>query len=239
MELKTIGIFSLTLLTLFGFSGCQDEKSHIKLDGKKLLEKKCSQCHNLDLPPKTFEDEKAPPMMAVAFHIKDFIKATNESEKIPKGIEFIKDYVINPSVEKSFCDKKSLQTYGVMPSQKGNVTQDELEAIAKYMFKHYTVKNLTQAQKIENELRKMDPAELLARKQSCLGCHKKDKDLVGPSFAKIAKRYKDDTQHIENSIKNGSSKHWKGYHGVVMPKFENKTSQQDREILAKWILKQN
>jgi len=227
----------LVCMFMIGFTGCQ-EKKHTDLDGKKLLEQKCSVCHNLDLPPKTFVDEKAPPMMAVAFHIKDFIPASNESEKIPKAIDFVKDYVIHPSKEKSFCDKKSLQTYGVMPSQKGNVTQEELQAIGEYMFEHYTIKNLTEAQAIQNRLKKMPVGKRLALQKNCLTCHRVDKDLVGPSFAKIAQRYKGDTLYIAERIKNGSKGRWKVSHGAIMPAFKATTTLEDQEILAKWIVKQ-
>ncbi len=228
-----VTLFTLLLL----FSACE-QKQHANLDGKKLLEQKCSACHNLDLPPKTFEDEKAPPMMAVAFHIKDFIHAANESEKIPKAIDFVKDYVINPSASKSFCDKESLKTYGVMPSQKGNVTQEELQAIAEYMFSHYTVKNLTEAQAAINRLKKMPAGKRLAIQKNCLSCHREKKDLVGPSFAKIAKRYKGDVLYIAKRIKNGSKGEWKAFHGALMPAFKDKTTLKERETLAKWIVEQ-
>jgi len=230
-------VVTLVCFCLVIFSGCE-QKQKPELDGKKLLQEKCSQCHNLDLPPKTFKDEKAPPMMAVAFHIKDFIPATDESEKIPKAIDFVKDYVINPSASKSFCDKKSLETYGVMPSQKGKVTQDELEAIAEYMFAHYTVKNLTEAQAAINRLKKMPAGKRLAIQKNCLTCHRVDKDLVGPSFVKIAKRYKGDVLYIAQQIKSGSKGKWQAFHGAVMPPFKDKTSLEEREILAKWIVSQ-
>jgi len=233
--MKNSFFYAVLLILLVG---CQQKQSS-NLDGKKLLEQKCSQCHNLDLPPKTFQDEKAPPMMAVAFHIKDFIKASSESDKIPKAIDFVKDYVVNPSASKSFCDKKSLQTYGVMPSQKGKVTQDELQAIAEYMFEHYTVKNLTAAQAIENKLRKMPKGKRLALQNKCLGCHKPKRDLIGPSFAKIAQRYKNNSSEIAKSIADGSKQRWKGYHSVMMPSFKDKISKADRESIAAWILQQH
>ena len=225
----------LATLLFFVFTGCE-QKQHSNIDGKKLLEQKCSKCHNLDLPPKTFKDEKAPPMMAVSFHIKDFIKASSESDKIPKAIEFVKDYVVNPSASKSFCDKESLKTYGVMPSQKGKVTQDELQAIAEYMFSHYTVKNMNAAQNLQNKLMKMPKGKRLALQYNCLGCHKIDKDLVGPSFAKIAKRHVNDIQTIQKSIENGSKGKWKGYRGAIMPAFGAKISAADIQVLAKWIV---
>lgn len=231
MLFKTIFI----VLFVFIFSGCNTQKtSH--LDGEKLLEQKCASCHNLDLPPKTFEDEKAPPMMAVAFHIKDYIHASSQSDKIPKAIEFVKDYVIYPSASKSFCDKKSLESYGVMPSQKKLVTEDELEAIATYMFAHYTLKNLTQAQNLQNRLNKMPKGERLALKNNCLSCHKVNKDLVGPSFERIAKRYKGDIMQMQKSIKNGSAKQYENSHGAIMPAFGKKLNDKEIETLSKWIV---
>ncbi|WP_151900534.1 c-type cytochrome [Sulfurimonas hydrogeniphila] len=224
----------IILISILFFTACEP-KSHSNLNGKQLLEQKCSKCHNTDLPPKTFQDEKAPPMMAVAFHIKDFIKASSESDKIPKAVEFVKDYVVNPSASKSFCDKESLRTYGVMPSQKGKVTQDELEAIAEYMFEHFTIKNLTAAQDLQNRLNAMPKGKRIALKHNCLSCHKINKDLVGPSFNKIAKRYKENITQIAQSIKNGSAKKWKGYRNAIMPAFGEKISNDDIETLSKWI----
>ncbi len=224
-------LFPLALVT-----GCQ-EKQHPHLDGKKLLEQKCSKCHNTDLPPKSFADEKAPPMMAVAFHIKDFIHASSESDKIPKAIEFVKDYVIHPSASKSFCDKESLKEYGVMPSQKGKVTQDELQAIAEYMFSHFTVKNLTAAQALANRLAKMPQGQRLALQNNCFSCHKKDKKLVGPSFETIAKRYNGKITTIEQSIKNGSHKKYKSSRGAIMPAFGKKLSDKEIKSISEWIVK--
>ena len=222
-------------LVAFAMLGCQ-EKKHLNLDGKKLLEQKCSSCHNLDLPPKTFDNEIAPPMMAVSFHVADFIKVNEESERIPKAIEFVKDYVVSPSVKKSFCDKESLASYGLMPSQKGKVTQDELQAIAEYMFSHFTTKNLQEEQAIQQKLNKMPKGERLALKNNCLTCHKVDRDLVGPSFKFIANKYQNDTTVIEDSIKNGSVKKYKKFRGVMMPSFKDKISQEDIKTISKWIV---
>ena len=227
-------VLYFTVLAALLILGCSDKKESFKrLDGKALIEQKCSSCHNLDLPPKTFEDEKAPPMMAVAFHIRDFIKAGSKAEKIPKAIEFVKDYVINPSVEKSFCDKQSLKIYGLMPSQKGLVTQDELEAIAEYMFEHFTQKNLIEAQKLAQKLKKMPKGERIATKYNCLGCHRVDKDIVGPSFGAIAEKYSGDIARIESGIKDGSAKKWKK--SAIMPSFKGKMSDEEIEEVSRWI----
>ena len=225
----------LAVVVLLSFAGCSQGKKANNLDGKKLLEQKCTKCHNIDLPPKTFEDEKAPPMMAVAFHIKDFIKTEDESQRIPKAVAFVKDYVINPSASKSFCDKESLKTYGVMPSQKGKVTQDELQAIAEYMFSHFTEKNLNEAQLLENKLNAMPKGERLALKNNCLSCHKVDKKIVGPAFRDIALQKGNSLEVLIHSIKNGSKKKYASSKGAVMPAF-NKLSDADVKTIAEWIL---
>ena len=224
----------LLTLSLIIFSGCDDKPASAKLDGKKLLKQKCSSCHNIDLPPKSYENEVAPPMMAVAFHIVGFTKVNVESQRVPKAIEFVKDYVINPSASKSYCDKQSLESYGVMPSQKGKVTQDELEAIASYMFAHFTQKNLAKEQAFINKLRAMPKGQQIALKNNCLGCHKRDKKIVGPSFNAIALRYKNDIQTIQEGIKNGSKGKWKDSHGALMPPFKN-ISEEDLQELSQWI----
>jgi len=226
----------ILMILLFIFSGCENKSTNKpQLDGKKLIKQKCSQCHNLDIPPKTYEDEKAPPMMAVTFHIRDFIKVSNDSEKIPKAIEFVKDYVIYPSASKSFCDKQSLKTYGVMPSQKEKVTQDELEAIATYMFEHFTMQNLNDIQKLQNKLNSMPQGERIAFKNRCFSCHNIDKKIVGPSFKTIAKRKGNTISTLMNSIKNGSKNKYKISKGATMPAFKN-INNSDMEIITKWIL---
>ena len=75
--------YILGVIFSLGLTGC-NQHDKVYYDGRALLQAKCVSCHNLSIPPKTFEDEKAPPMMAVAFHVKDFIKVSAPSEKKPK-----------------------------------------------------------------------------------------------------------------------------------------------------------
>ena len=228
-------ILLLAVAVLFSFSGCSQGKKKNHLDGKKLLEQKCSSCHNINLPPKTFEDEIAPPMMAVAFHVRSFIKTEDESQRIPKAIAFVKDYVIAPSASKSFCDKESLKSYGVMPSQKGKVTIEELQAISEYMFSHFTQKHLTEAQAIQNRLNAMPKGERLALQNSCLSCHRIDQHIVGPALRDIAMKKENSLEVLMQSIKNGSKKKYTSSKGAIMPAFK-KLSDADIKTIAEWIL---
>ncbi len=236
--IKSTFFVVLSLLTLMIFSGCsQDSKSVNHLDGKALLQSKCASCHNLEMPPKTSADELAPPMMAVAFHVYDFIDMSTPAEKVPASIAFVRDYVVSPSQKKSFCDAKSLNEYGLMPSQKGNLTDDELEAIAIYMFEHYNQENFLDIMKQRRILRDMHSGERVARKYKCMSCHGIAKRKMGPSFSAIAERYKKDEVAIKKSIRLGSKDKWTASRHARMPAFKQLTND-ELDTVSKWIKEQ-
>ena len=225
------GVLLLGLLV-----GCTDETVSKKtLNGEILIQKKCAKCHNLDMPPKSYENEIAPSMMAVTFHLKDFIKSNNPSEHEGKVISFIKDYVVAPSREKSFCDKASLDSYGVMPSQKGNVTQEELEAIAHYMYQTFDNQKMLKIMAEEQRLASLSLHERVLEQQKCENCHDIYKDKVAPSFKMIASRYGlKDRESLIKSIKEGTKGKWEGKK-LPMPPFKQ-MNDKDIEGMVDWIL---
>ena len=226
-----VALFLITLFTI----GCDTKKVAVShLNGKVLLKQNCASCHNLDMPPKTFKDEKAPPIMAVSFHILDLIKANSPAEKVPNAIEFVVNYTRNPTISKSFCDKESLKSYGLMPSLEGKVSQEELRAIAGYIFSHYTKDNLLAQMKLEQKIREMPKGRLLSAKYGCLNCHAKKFKKLGPSFNQIAKKLT--ASQIKNSISNGSRGKWKECNNILMPSFP-KMQKRDLTTIANWILK--
>lgn len=92
--------------------------------GKKLFEEKCISCHSINMP-KSKADLKAPPAVGLMFHLTENF---SNDEQIQKHIE---SYVINPTRETAIC--KSIRRFGIMPSQKGNVTKEELKIIAEWL----------------------------------------------------------------------------------------------------------
>jgi cytochrome c len=187
------------------------------------------------MPPKSYENEIAPSMMAVTFHLKDFIKSNDPSAHKSKIVAFVKDYVIEPSRDKSFCDKESLDSYGVMPSQKGNVTQDELEAIASYMYDTYDNMKMLKIMAEKQRLARLSLHERVLEQQRCNNCHDIEKDKVAPSFKMIASRYdKKDRAMLIESIQNGTKGKWEG---KTLPMLAyKKMSQKDVEGMVDWIL---
>lgn len=226
---------SLLLLLLF-LTACNDKSTNVSIDANILLESKCASCHDLNMPPIISDDELAPPMMAVSFHVYSLVEPTDESQRKSKAIEFVTDYIFNPSLEKSFCDKDSLDRYGLMPSQKEKLSKDEAKAIASYMFNHFTQENLTNIQKKQAIFDALSYGEKIAIKNRCLGCHGVDIKKVGPSFTEIAKKYQDNKEEMIKSIKNGSKEKWKSSRGSVMPAFK-KMDDEKLEVLSEWIIK--
>jgi cytochrome c len=225
-------LFLFTLILLL--SACNENKPTKKYNAKALLQEKCSTCHNLEMPPLTSPDEKAPPIMAVSFHVHDFVKPSDESQRTAKAIEFVVDYVRAPSLEKSFCDKESLQRYGVMPSQKDNVTEDELRAIASYMFAYYNQNNFLQQMQSKAKLDALPAGERIALEYKCFTCHRKEKDLVGPSFSSIRTKYLHSADGMQKSIQSGSKGKWEGF-SATMPPFQQ-ISQEELQTISAWIL---
>lgn len=225
----------LLTATLFIFLGCAEEKPKEILNGKALLTQKCSACHNLDMPPKNYDNEIAPSIMAVTFHLKDFIKSDNPSEHEGRVVSFVQDYVMEPTAEKSICDKKSLDNYGLMPSQKGKVSNDELKAIVEYMYEHYDNKILLKQMAEESRLKSMPLHERVIEQQRCSHCHDVEKDKVAPSFKMIANRYDiKDRAMLLKSIKEGTKGKWENKK-LPMPPFK-KMSDKDIEGMVDWIL---
>ena len=100
--------------------------------GAELLKTKCASCHILTLPnPSMIPTMKAPAMEAVMFHIN---LSMDDKSKIKA---FIMDFAVNPKLSKSVCESDKVQKFGVMPSLKGKVTEQELSVIVDHLIENY------------------------------------------------------------------------------------------------------
>ena len=115
-----------------------------KVDGEKVFEAKCASCHikmiTKEETMKILKSIKAPPMVEVSRQLKDNIKIVDDlDDEIHRAvvIAFIKDYVIYPTLEKSMCEAMALEKHGVMPSQKGKLTEAELNAVSTWVYDYY------------------------------------------------------------------------------------------------------
>jgi len=92
-----------------------------------LFDTKCATCHSKTRPT-DMSKVVAPALMGVMRHVK--MTYPNKDE----AVKFMVDYILEPTKEKAICMPKKLERFGLMPSQKGNVTEAELTKITSWMF---------------------------------------------------------------------------------------------------------
>lgn len=129
--MKSIALLALTTLTLMGS------------DGYKVYQNNCMKCHvemmNKAEVLKSFKFLKAPPMVEVSNKIKNNIRIMDEDKDVKRRvvIAFVKDYIENPSIQYSMCDPMALEKFGVMPSLKGKLSEEEKQAVAQWVYDRY------------------------------------------------------------------------------------------------------
>lgn len=102
---------------------------HVQASGiESLAENKCGGCHLIGkITKEKLNKMSAPPWWALAKKVK--VAYANRLD----GINFIVNYTLNPSEDKMLFPKETKERFGMMPSQKGALSDDELRAIAEYI----------------------------------------------------------------------------------------------------------
>ncbi len=118
-----------------------------KVDGEKVFEKACASCHIKMITStetkKIFKTLKAPPMVEVSGQLKKNIKIVEDiDDDIHRAvvIAFIKDYVMYPHLDKSMCQAMALEKFDLMPSLKGKLSEEELNAVSAWVYDFYVGK---------------------------------------------------------------------------------------------------
>jgi len=95
-----------------------------------LYDTKCSACH-IKTRPVVKSALVAPPIMGVMRHVKMTYKTKEEA------VKFISEYVMDPQKAKAVCMDNKIERFGLMPSQKGNLTDEELHTIAEWIYDNF------------------------------------------------------------------------------------------------------
>ena len=116
-------------------------------EGKILFTQKCASCHtpfiSMSKLKENFLDSnntllklKAPTLNQLSYRLKQRIGDPKGDKDIHRMevTAFMSDYVVHPDKDKSVCLKDVLSHFQTMPSQKGKVTEEELEKIGSYLY---------------------------------------------------------------------------------------------------------
>ena len=112
-------------------------------DGYSIYQKHCSRCHVEMMEKnevlKKLHTLKAPPMVEVSNRLRENIIIADEDEDVKRRvmIAFIKDYIDYPDVQYSMCHPMAIEKFGIMPSQKGKLSEDEKHSVAEWIVERY------------------------------------------------------------------------------------------------------
>ncbi len=127
--MKKITTLLVALFATFTMANADDE-----LTGQKVFDSKCVACHSEQMPEKK-SDLKAPPMSRISAKIKHAF-----DDNKTQVIEFIADYIQNPSEEKAKCMARAIKNFGLMPPIGKAMTEEERTVVANWMFDNFDEK---------------------------------------------------------------------------------------------------
>ena len=137
IKMKKIVIASLLPILLLA-----NEADELKA-GQKVFDSVCSACHvellDKNTALKTFKTLKAPPMNEVAQQIKTNIIIKDDDDDVHRAvvIAFIKDYIKHPELAKVMCNPPAVDRFGLMPSQKAILSDEEINNVSTWLYDRY------------------------------------------------------------------------------------------------------
>ncbi len=118
------------IIFLIGTALLLTPMTYAQTSGKVLFDAKCASCH-VKMRPSDISTLVAPPLMGVMRHVKMMYKTKEEA------VKFITEYTLDPKESKAVCMADKIERFGLMPSQKGNVSKKELILIAGWMYDNF------------------------------------------------------------------------------------------------------
>ena len=107
---------------------------------EELFNKYCSKCHATVLGVTNdggYENSYLTPAPYVADLVSKLKEKTGSKEKFE---EFIKEYIQDPDKRKTLYGKKAIKKFGLMPSLKGTMSDEEISGLANFLYEKYTNK---------------------------------------------------------------------------------------------------
>ncbi len=168
------------------------------VSGKTVYEQKCSSCHEAYIPMSKLVENfterdnrllklKAPTLNQLSYRLKQQIGDPKGDEDIHRMevTAFISDYIINPDKQKTVCLRDVIRYFPTMPSLKGKISGEEIEAVSTYIYDFDTqiieqkgVKHESFASALK-EAKKSDKIIMVeAVSQHCRFCKKMEREVM-------------------------------------------------------------
>ena len=165
--------------------------------GKEVYEAKCASCHKLYIPAseliENFMEQnntvlklEAPSINQIVFRLKNRIGDPKGDEDIHRmEVEsFVADYLMNPDKSKSVCLPKVLKHFKTMPSMKGKISVDEIDAISTFLYDYNPDEHIEKKLKFVGYAKALERAKkehkiilLKLTREHCHFCKKMDQEV--------------------------------------------------------------
>jgi len=136
--------------------------------GDEIFTKNCASCHAtiLGITNDGGYDNKY--ITHAPYIIELVAKLKEETSSKEEFSAFIREYIQNPNKRKSLYGKRAIKEFGLMPSLKGAMSDEEINVLVDYLYEEgYRAQKVVEKPKA---VEKIDPREVLFTK-NCASCH--------------------------------------------------------------------
>ncbi len=168
-----------------------------EVTGKGVYEDKCASCHKLYIPAseliENFMEQNnsilkldAPTINQIVFRLKSRIGDPKGDEDIHRMEvdSFIADYLMNPDKSKSVCLPKVLKYFKTMPSMKGKISVDEIDAVSTFLYNYNPDDHVEKKLEFVGYIKALETAKkenkiilLKLTREHCHFCKKMDREV--------------------------------------------------------------
>jgi hypothetical protein len=118
-------------------------------EGKKVYDKLCIGCHQLTIPA-----EKGPSLQMVVNRLKIMTRSKSMSPYFQRGVilGYIRNYTLHPKMMRGASQGLEFSQYKEMPSIKGKLTKEELNAAAIWLYDNFIVTKPKEFEEIAKDM---------------------------------------------------------------------------------------
>jgi len=98
--------------------------------GEEIFKTNCVSCHIMQKGKDVADKSKmlAPPVFGIVRHAKE-IYPTKEA-----FVEFVSDYIKNPSKDKAVCQEKAISRFGLMPAIGARMKDKDIKVVSEWLY---------------------------------------------------------------------------------------------------------
>ena len=165
--------------------------------GKEVYKAKCASCHKLYIPAsaliENFMEQNnsilkldAPTINQIVFRLKSRIGDPKGDEDIHRMEvdSFVADYLMNPDKSKSVCLPKVLKHFKTMPSMKGKISVEEIDAVSTFLYDYNPDEHIEKKLEFVGYTKALEHAKkedkiilLKLTREHCHFCKKMDREV--------------------------------------------------------------